>query len=127
MSIPLTCTPVDENWQSTALYPTMPIRFAELCCWLTDPDASPSIYPEVEPVGRVVAMETIIEYVVATYGRESLPRLIAAVGQHRSWHSLIPEIFDISADEFEVGWQRYLAHQYDPSPPQVSKIGSDEP
>jgi hypothetical protein len=103
----------------------MPVRFAELCCRLIESDASP--YPEVEPVGRVVAMETIIEYVVVTYGRERLPRLFAALGQHGSWQSLIPAVFDISADEFEAGWQSYLAHQYDTSPPQVSKMGSGAP
>ncbi len=102
-------------------------QLAELCCWLIEPDASNSIYPEVESVGGVVAMETLIEYVVATYGRESLPRLIAALGDHPSWNSLIPAVYDISADEFEAAWQSHLAHRYDTSPPWVSKKGPDEP
>jgi hypothetical protein len=127
MFIPLTCTPVDENQQLTPRCPSMPIRIAELCCWLIKPDALSSINPEAESVGGVVAMETIIEYVVATYGRESLPHLIAALGDHSSWNSLIPAVFDISADEFEAGWQSYLAHRYDTSPPRVSKKGSNEP
>ena len=63
-------------------------------------------------VGSRVALETVIEYVVATYGRDHLPRLIAALGEHTSWQTLIPAVFDVSAAEFEAGWQAYLAHQY---------------
>jgi hypothetical protein len=55
---------------------------------------------------------TIIEYVVAAHGREQLPVLIAAMGQHTHTGSLIPATFGVSVAEFEAGWQSYLAEQY---------------
>ena len=50
-----------------------------------------------------------IDYVVAEYGRESLPRIEAAVGQHDSWQTLVPKVHDVSFDEFEAGWREYVA------------------
>jgi hypothetical protein len=54
----------------------------------------------------------VIEYVVATYGRDYLPRLVAAMSEHDSWQSLIPVVFGTSAAEFEAEWQAYLAERY---------------
>jgi hypothetical protein len=57
-------------------------------------------------------METVVEYVVARYGRDALPRLVTALGGHASWHTLIPALFGVSAEEFESGWQAYVIAQY---------------
>jgi hypothetical protein len=62
--------------------------------------------------GNTVMTETLIEYVVAGYGREQLPVLMEALGQHASLETLIPAVFGVSTAEFEASWQAYLAEQY---------------
>jgi hypothetical protein len=57
-------------------------------------------------------MATLIEYAVATYGRERLPVLVASLRQHHTWETLVPTVFDVSATEFEAGWQVHLAARY---------------
>ncbi len=42
--------------------------------------------------------------------------VIAAMGEHESWQSLVAALFDISVEEFEAGWQHYLATRYDQRP-----------
>ncbi len=59
-----------------------------------------------------VVAKTITDYMIATYGRGSLARLLDGMHQHDSWQSLIPAVFGISMEEFESGWQAYLAAQY---------------
>jgi hypothetical protein len=67
--------------------------------------------------GRTVALATLIEYAVATYGRERLPALVAGLGQYDRWDTLLPAVFGVSAAEFEAGWQAYLTVYYGvPSP-----------
>jgi hypothetical protein len=56
-----------------------------------------------------VALATLIEYAVATYGHERLPGLVAGLGQSESWGTLIPAVYGVSSAEFEAGWQAYLA------------------
>jgi hypothetical protein len=57
-----------------------------------------------------VALATIIDYAVKTYGRERLPRLFEACGTSAGWNDLIPKVFSVSASQFEQGWKGYLAH-----------------
>lgn len=66
--------------------------------------------------GQSVALATLIEYAVVTYGRERLPVLIAGLGQNESWATLIPAVYGVSTAEFEAGWQAYLAARYGVSP-----------
>ncbi len=54
----------------------------------------------------------LIEYAVITYGRERRPELVAGLGQHDSWGTLIPAVYGVSAAEFEAGWQAYLTAHY---------------
>jgi hypothetical protein len=58
-------------------------------------------------------LATLIEYAVATYGREHLAALMAGLGQYESWDTLLPGVFGVSAAEFEAGWQAYLTAHYD--------------
>ena len=44
-----------------------------------------------------------------TYGLERPPKLVASLGQHDSWDMLIPAVYDALPEEFEAGWQAYLA------------------
>lgn len=50
----------------------------------------------------------LIDYVVAVYGRERLPVLLAALSEQSTWHTLIPAVFGVTAPEFEAGWRAYL-------------------
>ena len=61
---------------------------------------------------RSVAAITVVDYFVQTYGREQLPELVAAFRTHDSWETLIPAVTDVSAAEFEAGWQQFLAEKY---------------
>jgi hypothetical protein len=58
-----------------------------------------------------VAIESVIAYVVATYGHKALPTLISALDRHTSVDSLIPAVFGISTAEFEIGWRTHLVEQ----------------
>ncbi len=66
---------------------------------------------------EAVALETVVEYAVATYGVERLPRLVQALSDHASWPTLIPAVYGVSAEEVEVGWQAYIAARYGAAPP----------
>lgn len=61
---------------------------------------------------EVVAIATLIEYIVATYGHEELPVLLASLTQYEDWERLIPALFDLSASDFEANWHSYLTQQY---------------
>jgi hypothetical protein len=50
----------------------------------------------------------LIEYIVATYGAESLAKLLRAFGQHEYWTTLIPAVFEVPVAEFEASWHNYL-------------------
>ena len=70
---------------------------------------------DVNPVGpeqvgwiRAMTAASVVDYLVHTYGREQLPLFIEGMGAYDSWHTLIPELFGISAEEFERGWQAYV-------------------
>jgi hypothetical protein len=56
-------------------------------------------------LGKTVLLTTLIDYAVTTYGREHLPELVAGLSQHGSWQSLLPTVYDVSANEFEAGWR----------------------
>ncbi len=55
-----------------------------------------------------VGFQTVLDYVVATYGRAALPALVVGFRRYDTWGELIPAVFGISAAEFETGWQHYL-------------------
>jgi hypothetical protein len=72
----------------------------------------PASLRQVRHPGQTVALATLIEYAVTTYGRERLPALVAGLGQYESWETLLPAVFGVSAGEFEAGWQAYLVAHY---------------
>lgn len=59
-------------------------------------------------VPRAELASTLIEYIVATYGREMLPALLHAIGEHSDWESVAQSLVNLSAEELEAGWQDYL-------------------
>lgn len=73
-------------------------------------------YPEGVTVPRQadntdqpIALAMLMDYAVVTYGRERLPVLVASLGQHTTWDTLLLAVFGVSAAEFETGWQAHLA------------------
>jgi hypothetical protein len=76
----------------------------------------PMIHPEETQVTgwkQSILSKTVIDYAITTYGRGSLARLLDGIHYHDSWQRLIPEVFGVPANQFESGWQAYLAVQYD--------------
>lgn len=63
---------------------------------------------------RAKAAETVIDFVVATYGREKLPALLRAFSVHTSWDTLIPDVFGVPRSVFEERWQRFIMVYYGP-------------
>ncbi|MFN8492202.1 MAG: hypothetical protein U0350_31675 [Caldilineaceae bacterium] len=66
---------------------------------------------------QIIAARSLVDYAIKVYGCDKLPRLIAAFSQSDSWQTLIPAVFGVSAEQFEQGWQRYVAAQTDRSVP----------
>jgi hypothetical protein len=108
LSIPLPCSVVNQNQWSPWLQASMPTRLPAL--------SYPTGYESTSSAGVVVALETVIEYAAATYGRARLPVLVTSLNQHDSWDTLLPAVFDASAAEFEAGWRVYLAKRYTVAP-----------
>jgi len=53
-------------------------------------------------------LASVVDYGVATYGRQTLPLLLQAMAVHDNWETLIPAVYGVSVEEFESGWQAYL-------------------
>jgi hypothetical protein len=62
-------------------------------------------YSLPRPDSAAISLETIIEYIVATYGRDKLPQFFNALGEHTTPDTLIPALFGVSRTSFEAGWQ----------------------
>jgi hypothetical protein len=116
IDIPLVCADLvweDGYWLPWSAYDS-PIRLSQLAAPMPLAEsieqlaqASYASHP-----GQTVALATLIEYAVTTYGRELLPELVAGLGQYESWETLLPAVFGVSTSEFEAGWQAYLAARY---------------
>ena len=61
---------------------------------------------------EAVVVANLIEYVVAVYGDEQLPVLLAGLAHYDDWETLVPALFGVSVEEFEVGWHSYVTEQY---------------
>ena len=79
-------------------------------------EGSPSCFgfqyhTSLDMVADMVA-KTVVSFAMLTYGHEAVPSLIEAAGEYDTWEELIPAVFGVSAEEFEQGWQAYLADEY---------------
>lgn len=61
-----------------------------------------------------MAAESVIAYTVKTYGPDRLPALLYGFHQFGNWQTFVLGAFGASVDEFEAGWNQYLAEQADP-------------
>jgi hypothetical protein len=116
LNIPLGCTELDwSGWYWAQWGPRAPqTRLDQF--FMPEPRAWAMQPFLISHPGQTVALATLIEYAVAAYGRERLPGLMAGLGQHERWGTLIPAVFGVSAAEFEAGWQAHLAAHYGVSP-----------
>lgn len=60
---------------------------------------------------QAMTVESLIEYVLSTYGQEHLPPLIEAMRHQADWTERVPAIFGVSVETFERGWREYLTNQ----------------
>jgi hypothetical protein len=121
LDLPLTChDSIDQaegyfSWRRSTAPPLrlaqVPLMTAEQLIWAYSSAYSPSPHPAAE-----VALATVLAYAADTYGPERIPLLLAEAGCQEGWATLIPAVFGVNADEFETGWQAYLAHQYGITP-----------
>jgi hypothetical protein len=104
MSIPLTCTTIDPIGHRAQ--PPLDLRGLGRSAAGSTLGSS-----EIEQRAKVIALETVLEYVVATYGREHLPVFIHQLSQHEDWDTVIPAVFKTPVDKFQEGWRRLEVHQ----------------
>lgn len=80
---------------------------------INDPYPVPVSNREAEMWQYMVA-ESVVAYAVERYGWERLPAFVRGLGEYSYWNGLIPRTFGVSVEEFEAGWQQYLAEEYAP-------------
>lgn len=113
IGIPLTCNKLDQQAEHFAT-----VAGRNLVLHLTHHSAprtggyAESFVQGVSERGQTVALASLLEYAVATYGRERLPVLFVSLEHHPSWATLLPSVYGVSVAEFEAGWQEYLARHY---------------
>jgi hypothetical protein len=113
IQIPLLCAAQDQaDWYLAGwIARPPPFRLAQLTPPLPPGAETGERYWPSHP-GEVVALATLVEYAVAAYGQERLPKLVAGLGKYDSWETLVPALFGVSTGEFEAGWQTWLVDQY---------------
>lgn len=74
--------------------------------------AGESPYVQIELPGSSLLLASLLDYATETYGRGRIPVLLGTPVGAGSWQTLIPAVFDVSAEEFEAGWQEWLAEEY---------------
>jgi hypothetical protein len=113
LRIPLLCTAIDRSpWRITrqvVQHPPRRLPMLNAPIYLDEyADAQGRTRPASHP-GEAIAMATLLDYIIATYGRDRLPMLVENLGRYATWKELAPALFGISATELETGWQQYLA------------------
>ncbi|MCB0257145.1 MAG: hypothetical protein KDI55_25780 [Anaerolineae bacterium] len=68
------------------------------------------MYPDTTVASAVA--DALMEYILATYGRSSVPRLLDALSQYEDLEQVIPAVFAIPAEQFTTEWHTYLRLHY---------------
>ena len=113
LRIPLLCSEVDSSpWRITRQIVQHPPRRLPLLnapIYLDEyADAAGRTRPATHP-GEAIAVATLIDYIITTYGRDQLPTLVENLGRYDTWLDLTPALLGVSATELETGWQQSLA------------------
>jgi hypothetical protein len=112
LGIPLLCTELDgKPWYFASWGSRDPLLRLDQFAVPAPRSLVEGSVPVSHP-GQAIALATLIEYAVATYGRERLPALVAGLGHYERWETLIPVVYGVSAAEFEAGWRAYLSAHY---------------
>jgi hypothetical protein len=78
-------------------------------------DSYASVLPTREQdMWEYMVAESVVAYAINAYGWERLPAFVQALGEFGYWSVLIPHVFGVSVEDFEDGWNRYLAEHYQP-------------
>lgn len=59
-----------------------------------------------------VLADPLIEFILNTFGYVQLPQLLEAFEEHETGETLVPAVFEMSAQEFEEKWHAYLEERY---------------
>lgn len=65
---------------------------------------------------NALAVTTLLAYGTKVYGPGRLPLLLEELAHYVVWADLIPKVFGVPAEEFEAGWQEWLAEEYEMAP-----------
>jgi hypothetical protein len=68
------------------------------------PQASIGVSPYVPVQEHALVVGSLIDYLVATYGPECLPRLLRGFQVYEDWETLAPAVFGITASQLEAAW-----------------------
>jgi hypothetical protein len=63
------------------------------------------------PIPRQELASTLIEYMVATHGRQFVPQMLRDLDEFTDWDDFAQRSIGTSAQELEAGWQAYLRDQ----------------
>jgi hypothetical protein len=55
-----------------------------------------------------LAAESVVAYGLETYGADKVDDLVAGFVVYDTWEALLPDVFGVTAPEFEAGWQAWL-------------------
>lgn len=61
---------------------------------------------------QYLLVESIVGYILTTYGRDQLPGLMMVLRDYGSWQEVPEQILSVSPAEFEEGWNRFVATHY---------------
>lgn len=53
---------------------------------------------------RAAAAEQLLEFIAATYGIDTVPKLLQGFAQYEDWATLAPAVLGVSAGELEAAW-----------------------
>jgi hypothetical protein len=70
--------------------------------------ANPNIVPGVHSSEGSAAIDSLFDFIVATYGLDTLPTLLAGFARYDDWDTLSPAVFGVSADELQTAWQVWV-------------------
>jgi hypothetical protein len=116
LDLPLTCNDTWDSGRNLSWRRSTapPLRLAQFPLATLESIAMASVFSASggpHPT-ETVALATVMEYAADTYGPERIPILIGEASRQEGWATLIPAVFGVSIEEFEAGWQTYLAEQY---------------
>jgi hypothetical protein len=98
----------DENWTPRLLRVAQGPDRLDAFVLLGESDHVRSNRSWTDEWVRRVAAATVIDYLVATYGRDRLPALMAGFCTYDSWDTLAPAVLGVSAQELERDWLAYV-------------------